>query len=482
MSTNDLLFLSATSAASLIRRKKLSPVEYIDAVLAAIEIQQPRLNAFVTITADRARDAARRAEQAVMNNDTLGPLHGVPVTIKDLFATAGVRTSYGSAVHADNVPDHDDILVQRLTRAGAITLGKTTTPEFGHKGLTDGPSFGTTRNPWNLERTTGGSTGGSAAAVAAGLGPLGLGTDGAGSVRIPAAACGLVGLKPTNGVVPYEQAVDSFASYAAAGPLTRTVADAALMMSVLSGPDPIDPWSLGAPAFAAPAFAATDTRLIGRDLAGLRAGYIRLMANERISEDVARNTNAAIAALEARGLIVEEVTDPIDWIEDQARQVYMGNIFVGFGPHVAKFGNQMDPVLLDFIKQGSKVSLSDFRRGQYARTGLYRAIQKLFTKYDILLSPTLTRTAIPADFSNIRDQIDIDGIPSGTTRQGWTSYVYPFNLTGHPALTVPSGWGEGGLPTGLQIIGKWHTDADLLRIGAILEETSPWAHLTPPLL
>lgn len=475
MSTHDLLFLTATRAAELIRARKLSPVEYIDAVLSAIELQQPHLKAFVTVTADRARKAARQAEQAVMNGDNLGPLHGVPVNIKDLFATAGVRTSYGSAVYGDNVPAHDDILVRRLTDAGAIVVGKTTTPEFGHKGLTDGPSFGTTRNPWNLERTTGGSSGGAAAAVAAGLGPLGLGTDGAGSVRIPAAACGLVGLKPTNGVVPYEQAVDSFASYAAAGPLTRTVADAALMMSVLSGPDAIDPWSLGAPAFG-----ATDTRLIGHDLAGLRAGYIPLMANARMSKDVARNTNETIAALEARGLAVEQVTEPIDWIEEPARNVYMGNIFVGFGPHVAKWGNQMDPVLLDFIEQGSKVTLSDFRRGQYARTGLYRAIQKLFAKYDVLLSPTLTRTAIPAGFSNIRDQIEIDGIPSGTTRVGWTSYVYPFNLTGHPALTVPSGWGEDGLPTGLQIIGKWHTDADLLRLAAIVEETRPWADRRPP--
>ncbi len=475
MSSPDLLFLPATQAASMIRRRNLSPVDYVDAVLAAIEAAQPRLNAFATVTAERARSAARAAEQAVMRGDALGPLHGVPVNIKDLFTTAGVRTAYGSAIYADNVPDKDDILVQRLQAAGAIVTGKTTTPEFGHKGLTDGPSFGVTRNPWNTERTTGGSSGGAAAAVAAGLGPLGLGTDGAGSIRIPAACCGVIGLKPTAGAVPYEQAVDSFASYAAAGPLARTAADAALMQSVLSGPDAIDPWSLNVPRFGQISAAVTS-----RDLAGLRAGYIPLMANKAVSRDTGRNTRETIAALEALGLAVEEVADTIDWIEEASRNVYMGNIFVNFGPHVEKWRDQMDPMLLDYIEQGSRVTMAEFRRGQYARTGLYRAVQRLFDRYDILLSPTLTRSALPADFQGWRAEVEVDGNAVGPTRRGWTCYVYPFNLTGHPAISVPSGFESDGLPTGLQIVGRWHADADLLRLAAILEEVRPWADRRPP--
>src|SRR5882672_7131921 len=269
MTDRDLLFMPATAAARLICKRALSPVEYVDAVLEAIERTQPTLNAYATVTADAARAQARVAEQAVMAGKELGPLHGIPINIKDLFATMGVRTAYGSAIHADNIPSQDDILVTRLKDAGAIMVGKSTTPEFGHKGHTDSPSFGVTRNPWNPERTAGGSSGGAAVAAAAGLGPMGLGTDGAGSIRIPASACGVVGLKPTTGAVPYEQAPDSFFNYAAAGPLTRTVADCALMMETLVGPSTLDPWSLRAPADGRlPPSAITD------NLSGVRIGYL----------------------------------------------------------------------------------------------------------------------------------------------------------------------------------------------------------------
>jgi aspartyl-tRNA(Asn)/glutamyl-tRNA(Gln) amidotransferase subunit A len=202
MTSSDLLFMPAVAAAALIRRKKLSPVEYMDAVLAAVDRLQPRLNCFITITAEDATRAAKAAEEAVMRGDALGPLHGIPVGIKDLLPTKGVRTTFGSVAFVDNIPDRDDILVTRLRNAGAIMIGKTTTPEFGIKGQTDAPIYGVTRNPWDLNRTPGGSSGGAAAAVAAGLGPIGLGSDGARSTRIPAACCGLVGLKGTTGAVP----------------------------------------------------------------------------------------------------------------------------------------------------------------------------------------------------------------------------------------------------------------------------------------
>lgn len=475
--STDLLFMPATEAASRIRRRELSPVEYLDAVLAHAEAQQPRLNPFVTICGDRARDEARDAEKAVMAGGTLGPLHGVPVHVKDLFPTAGIRTTHGSAIFADHVPDRDDVLVTRLRAAGGIVFAKTTTPEFGHKGITDGPSFGTTRNPWDPSRAAGGSSGGAASAVASGIGPLGLGTDGAGSIRIPAACCGLVGLKPTNGAVPFQQSVDAFSSYAAAGPITRTVADTALMQACLVGPDSSDPWTL-----AAPDFGRLTPKWLGRDLAGLRIGYIPRMANRLLGGDVESNTRAALDVYAARGAIVEEVTDAIDWIEKPGRAMYQGNIAVAFGKYVAEWGDRMDPVLLAFIEWGKAYTLADFRSAQYARTRLFRTIQALFERYDVLMSPTLTRTALPADFDAAHGQVEVDGQPNGITREGMSPYVYPFNLTGHPAVAVPSGWASDGLPTSLQIVGPWWSDLDMLRLAAVLEEDRPWADRRPPLV
>lgn len=476
MPDTDLLFMTAVEAAARIRRRELSPVAYLEAILDHAAAQQDRLNPFATLCADRSLDEARRAERAILDGTGMGPLHGVPVNVKDLFATAGIRTAYGSAIHADNVPTVDDVLVTRLRAAGAIVFAKSTTPEFGHKGLTDGPSFGVTRNPWNLARTSGGSSGGAAAAVAAGIGPLGLGTDGAGSIRIPAACCGVVGLKPTTGAVPYAQAVDSFGNYAAAGPLARTVADATLMQSVLVGPDPIDPWSLAAPPFGrvSPAFVAGD-------LSGLRIGYVAKAANPHVARDVEANARACLDVLAARGARIEDVTDEIDWMEMPGRVMYQGNIATAYGPYVAEWGDRMDPVLLAFIERGRAFTLEDFRRGQYARTRLFRAVQALFERFDALVTPTLTRTALAADFDAANDQVDVDGHASGITRQGWTSYVYPFNLTGHPAASVPSGWAGDGLPTAVQIVGPWWGDADVLRLSAVLEEDRPWEQRRPSL-
>ncbi|WP_456621848.1 MULTISPECIES: amidase [unclassified Bradyrhizobium] len=463
MSDRDLLFMPATTAARLIRKRALSPVEYVDAVLGAIERTQPTLNAYATVTADAARAQARVAEQAVMAGEQLGPLHGVPVNIKDLFATKGVRTAHGSAVLADNVPSQDDILVTRLKNAGAIMVGKSTTPEFGHKGHTDGPSFGITRNPWNPARTAGGSSGGAAVAVAAGLGPLGLGTDGAGSIRIPAGACGVVGLKPTTGAVPYEQTSDSFFNYAAAGPLTRTVADAALMMDSLVGPSTLDPWSLGAPGNG-----TLMPGLISEDLSGLRIGYLSAMSD--CSADVAANAKASLAALAELGAEVEEAGVGMDWIAGPARLMYLANLNVYFGHHLEKWRDRMDPVLVEWIAAGSKATLVDFRKAQVARSRLYRGVQKLLESYDFLVTPTLPTTAIPAEAGKTVDAL---------FNRGWNAFVYPFNQSGNPALSVPNGFGADGLPTGLQIVGRWWKDNDVLRLGAILERIRPWADRRP---
>jgi aspartyl-tRNA(Asn)/glutamyl-tRNA(Gln) amidotransferase subunit A len=474
MSDTDFLFTSAAKAAALIRARKLSCAEYVEAVLKAIERAQPKLNCFRTVMAEEARRDAKRADDAIVRGDKLGPLHGVPVSIKDLVDVKGVHTRHGSAIFEHNIAQADDVLVERLRQAGTIIIGKSTTPEFGVKGLTDGPSFGITRNPWNLERTPGGSSGGGAAAVAAGLGPLALGTDGAGSIRGPASCSGLVGLKPTLGAVPADTSRDAFGNNVYAGPLARTVNDAAIMHSVLVGPSPKDPWTL-----AGGGQRPLSPKLSGEDLSGTRIGYIELTANPRLASDVRTNTHVALAAWQEMGADVEEVTEKIDWIEYEGRVLYQANFAVFCAPYLRKWRNQMDPVTLAFMERGAKFSLADFRNAQFARTALFRKIQSLFERYDLLVTPTNARTALDVTHDAANDEVVVDGVKCGITRQGWTSYQYPFNLTGHPALALPSGFGDDGLPTSVQIIGKWGAETDVLRLGALLERARPWAQHRP---
>lgn len=474
MKDAELLFMSATATRALIRDRRLSAAEYLDVVLRAVAREQPRLNAFVTMTVDDARAAAKQADQAQASGKPLGPLHGVPISIKDTLDVGGVVTKRGTAILADNIAARDNVLVQRLKTAGAIVIGKTSTPEFAIKGLTDSPSFGITRNPWNLERTPGGSSGGAAAAVAAGLGPIALGTDGGGSVRGPAACCGLVGLKPTLGVVPVDAVPDTFGNYIYAGPLTRTVTDAALALSVLRGPTNQDAWSAlhGGGERLSP-------KLIGSDLTSVRIGYIERCANARVSTDVATNTKAALDAWADLGAVVEPVNDEIDWIELEGRILYHSNYNVSLSHYLPQWRDQMDPATITFMERASQFTLTDLRKAEFARTNLFRVVQRLLSRYDVLVTPTTTRSALPIGFDAANDEVQIDGIDSGLTRVGWTSYQYPFNLTGHPAMTVPSGFADDGLPTGVQIIGRWGADTDVLRFGALLEQVRPWAQHRP---
>lgn len=470
---SDLVWLSASEAAALIRRRKLSPVEYIDAVLARIEHLQPKLNCFATVAADQARAAARRAEQDVMDERPLGPLHGVPVNVKDLIDTAGIVTAHGSAIFRGHVPARDNILVTRLKQAGAIVVGKSTTPEFGHKGFTDSPAFGITRNPWDPSRTTGGSSGGAAGAVASGQGPLGLGTDGAGSIRIPAAACGIVGHKPTLGMVPYEGTAENFSSYAVAGPMTRTVTDAAVMLAAIAGPSDTDPLTLhGGEARLRP-------DLAGDRLDGIRVGYLRLAANSEVDPEVEAATIGILALLEERGAAIEPCREAIDWEEPAGRVMYMGGQAAAYGGYVDEWGQRMDPIIRDFIAEGLTLSLVQYRQAQFARTRLFKAVQALFGRYDILVTPTLPRDALSAEFRSGYDPVPVNGVDHKTSRLGWAPYCYPFNLTGHPAVSVPSGWNAAGLPMGVQFVGRYWSDLDLLRVAAAVEIARPWRDRWP---
>ncbi|BBK44436.1 glutamyl-tRNA amidotransferase subunit A [Allostella vacuolata] len=473
--SDDLLFLPATRAAAMIRRGALSPVAYVRTVLDAIDRAQPAINAFVGVCREEAMAAAAAAEAAVAAGGPLGPLHGVPVSIKDLIDVAGQRTTHGSHVHAENVARADSIAVGRLRAAGAIIVGKTTTPEFGHKGITTSPLTGITRNPWNLAHTPGGSSGGASAAVAAGLAPLALGTDGAGSIRGPAASAGIVGLKPTRGAIPHEAARDVFLNQSFAGPMTRTVADATAMFAAMAGPDPRDPWSQRATPAPLP------PHLQGDRLDGVRIGYVARMANPVVDPEVERRTLDMLAALTDLGAEVEEVTDAIDWIEPEGRILYQTGIAAAVAPLRERWGNRLDPTMIAFADWGLQYGLLDRIRAEGARSRLYQTVQALFGRYQFLVSPTTARTALAADFDATRP-VTVAGRECGITRQSWTAYQYPFNLTGNPAMSIPSGFAADGLPTGLQIIGPWWSDYAVLRLAALLEGARPWAGRRPPAL
>jgi aspartyl-tRNA(Asn)/glutamyl-tRNA(Gln) amidotransferase subunit A len=318
-----MIDVDALTLARLIRSKEVSPVAVVDAVLARIEALQPTVNAFITVTADEARDTG--APGAVMAGDPLPPLHGVPFSVKDLLFTAGVRTTMGSVIFADQVPAEDAVPVRRLRGAGAILIGKTTTPEFGHKPLTDSPLFGATRNPWNLSRTAGGSSGGAAAAVVSGQGPLALGTDGGGSVRLPAACCGIVGLKPTLGRLPHVHQADLFSSTSYIGPMARTVAETAACFDAIVGVDPGDPYSRPEP--------PDDPREVA--VRGLRLGWLPRVGNRLVDPEVLAAGEAAVRHLEGQGAHVEVVDEDVAAFERTFLIGLQAGLAARVGPHMA---------------------------------------------------------------------------------------------------------------------------------------------------
>ena len=470
---DDLLFMPAAAVAARIATGSLSAHEHVAAVLDAAEAGQASLNAFVTIDREGALAAAAEADRRVATGAALGPLHGVAVSVKDMVAVKGLPNTNGSFTCEHDIPQADAPAVARLRAAGAIVVGKTTTPEFGHKGLTDSLLSGITRNPWDTSRTPGGSSGGAAAAVAAGMGPLGVGTDGAGSVRGPSATCGLVGLKPTRGLIPHPAKADPFGNQSYTGPMTRTVADAALMADVMAGPDTCDPWSLGrGHGRRAAAFA-------GNDLSGLRVLYAERMANPEVAPDVVRNTRACLALLEDMGARIAPLPDGFDWAEEAGRVLYQSAIHHQVSGLLPRWAGKLSPSYVAFAEWGAHWTVTDVWNAIAARGDLHNRVQALFETCDLLVSPTTARTALEADFDATAEVV-INNRRCGITRQSWTAYQYPFNLTGHPALTVPSGFGDDGLPTGLQLVGPWWSDRELLRLGGLIEARRPWADRRPP--
>ena len=472
MSTNDALcWMSATDLAAAIRARRLSPVEVTEAVLARIEAANPRINAYCTVASERARGEARAAEAAVMRGETVGPLHGVPISFKDLTPTAGIRTTFGSKIFEHHVPAEDAIVVERARAAGAVLVGKTNTPEFGCKGVTDNLIFGHTRNPWRLDRVAGGSSGGAAAAVAAGLGPIAEGSDLAGSIRIPAAVCGVVGLKPSLGRVPRWPVLNGWTGMSHVGPLARTVRDAALALSVWAGPDERDPQSL-------PATGEDFARAADGGIRGVRIAWSADLGYAAVDPEVRAITAAAAEVFVTLGGAVEEThpgfEDPLPLFIDLTAPYRAA----AMAPYLPQWGDQMDPFLHLRLHHGEKMSAIEWERATHRRTALWQIVRRFFERYDLLLTPTTSVAAFPVGLAY---PAEIEGRQIDNQLQ-WFPFTFPFSITGQPAITVPCGFTAEGLPVGLQIVGRRFADAAVLRAAAAFEAAQPWAARRPSLV
>ncbi|MEX1108879.1 MAG: amidase, partial [Dongiaceae bacterium] len=469
MADLDLCYTPATVLAERIRKKQLSPVELMKNTLARIDAVNPKLNCFAFVFADEALAKAKQAEQAVMQGGKLGSLHGVPLAIKDLTPTKGKRTTLGSYAFEHNVPDRDAVIVTRLTdEAGGIMVGKTTTPEFAYSSYTESPLWGITRNPWNPERTPGGSSGGSGAAVSTGCVPIAEGTDMGGSVRIPAAWCGIVGLKPSLGRIPMDILPSVFDNISHFGPLARTIDDARLFLDAAQGPHDIDINSIG-------------TRIdlpspTPGDVKGMRFAMDVDVKCYVVAPDVEREVRAAAKALEAAGAIVEEVE--LDWprrYNDMWIELWAVFMAGYFGDKLDQYRDKMDPNVVSLIERGNAMSATDYKRIEIERTEQWNRFRPIIEKYDAFLCPTMSVPAPPVggdDNDFYRDHKD--GLYYGT------DFTALFNnLAPCPAISVPAGWSDDGLPVGLQIVARRFRDDTALRIGRALEMQKPWADKRP---
>jgi aspartyl-tRNA(Asn)/glutamyl-tRNA(Gln) amidotransferase subunit A len=460
----DITRLSATELLGLYRRRELSPVEATQAVLAQIERANPAINAYCLVRGDEALAAARASERRWAAGEPAGLLDGVPTSVKDLLLTSGWPTLRGSrTVDLAGPWTVDAPAVARLREHGAVLLGKTTTPEWGWKAVTDSPLTGVTRNPWDLSRTPGGSSGGAAAAVACGLGPLALGTDGAGSIRIPASFCGIVGLKPTQGRVPVYPP-SAFGTLSHVGPMARTVADAALLLDVIGAPDYRDSLALDR--------SVQIPELAAARVGGLRIAYSPALGYAQVDPEVAAAVQAAVTALESCGARVT-IADP-----GFASPVATLNVLWYAGAAAilddipAERRHLVDPGLAEVASEGLGYSALDYVRALRERAALGAAMGAFHESYDLLVTPTEPIVAFAAGTE----------VPEGSADPhwpSWTPFTYPFNLSHQPAATVPCGFSAAGLPIGVQVVGARHADSLVLSACAAIEAVLPWRDRWP---
>ena len=480
----DLTEASAAELARGVRAGDLSPVKVVEAHLDRIEELDDGINAFVTLCAEEAREAAREVERAIERGEDPGPLAGVPVAVKDLENVAGVRTTFGSKPLADTVAEESELFVERLREAGAVVLGKTNTPEFGHKGTTDNLVAGATGTPFDPSRNAGGSSGGSAAAVAARMAPIAQGSDGGGSIRIPSAWCGVYGLKPTYRRIPRPSEPDAFTHtpFSQLGPHARTVEDAALMLEVMAGPEPGA--GSGDP-LVAPDDGADYLGALDRDVSELRVAYCPDLGVFPLDERVRAVVDDAAGAFEDAGATVERVESVFEHSHTALYDSWTTGWEVKFGAlaenleesagvdYLGADRDETTPAFVDAIERGHEISGVAYKRADNVRTSAFLAVQDLLSEYDLLASATL---AVPPvenrDDGNTVGPSEVDGEPVDPL-VGWC-LTYPFNMTGHPAASLPAGLDEDGLPVGLQLVGRRFEDETVLAASAAFERERPW--------
>jgi amidase len=459
-------YIGAYELRELVLRKEVSLREVAEFYLARVEHLNPRLGAFMTITRERALEDAARLEGIAEADRAALPLFGVAYSLKDLTWTKGIRTTLGSKNFENYVPRADQEYAARIAAAGGILLGKTTTPEFGGRPTTEGGLCPAAHNPWKLEFTAGGSSGGAASAVAAGLGPIAEGSDGGGSIRIPAACCGLVGIKPSRGRVSNAPVMgEGWGGFATNGPLARSVGDAALLLDVMAGPADGDPYWAAPPS------------MLFADAVNIRPRKLRLRAISATSlssvdSEVLAAFENACATFRAMGHTVEPITlDPAASLLDIARKL----ICAGISSIPLKDLSVVDPVVRSFWERGREMPASEYI-GTVARMhNTSREVIRALLPYDALITPTLTRPPMRlgtmfADPAKYADDLF-----------GWIAFTFPFNATGQPAISLPNGFTKDGLPIGLQIVGRPADEAGIISLAAAWEETRPWAHLRPSL-
>ncbi|MCY3813291.1 MAG: amidase family protein [Gammaproteobacteria bacterium] len=466
--SDDLAYASATTLARAIRTGELSPVEIVDALLRRIEGHEPRINAFAMLTPDLARDMARAAEDDLAKGRPTGPLHGVPVTIKDLFDVEGLPTDRGSLAGRGRVAVADSPVTARLRAAGAVILGKTTTSEFGWTGVSRSPLTGITHNPWRHGYNAGASSAGAGAAAAAGFGPLHQGSDGAGSIRMPSHFSGIFGLKPTWGLVP-QLPVRNSDQVSHVGPMTRTVADAALFLNATAGPHPFDHTSL------------TSREVdygadLKRDVDGLRVAYSPDLGHARVDPEVAAAVQDAVTVFESCGCHVEEATP--DWGPEGPE---IGRFFwsvheVPLAGLLDEWRDRMDPGLVACIEAGQGKSADDYLAMRARKLNYVERQHRFMADWDLLVTPAVSVAAFPAE------RLQPEHWPQHPWDWlQWSEFCYPFNMSGLPAASVPCGFTPDGLPVGMQIVGRRGADQAVLQAAATFERARPWAHERPPM-
>ncbi len=466
----DICWLDISELSDLIKTKKLSPVELAMSLFERIKIINPKINAYVTLAEDQALATARQAEKRILKGDRLGALCGIPFSVKDVTYTRDVKTTMGSKLFENFIPDSDAIHVARLKRAGAIMLGKTNTPEFACRSMTDNLLFGPTRNPWNLSRAVGGSSGGAAAAVAAGLGPLATGNDAGGSIRIPASCCGVFGLKPQYGRIPCYPLLNLWESMLHEGVITRTVKDAAIMLEIMAG-------SYWGDRHSFPSTKVGFIKVLNKGVKGLRIAWSSDLGYATVSREVQDICEKAVKKFEDIGAVVEEAKPEIGNPEEICSTIINGEL----GAMLSQLGtveslrDKLHPFLLARVEPAQKLTAFDYLKATFARQEMAAKTGRFFKKFHLLLTPTLGVPPWPIEFGSVEK---VDGKP--VSRLGW-HLCFPFNLTGQPAASIPAGWTEDGLPIGLQIIGRYYDEATVLRAAAALEKLNPWSHRRPNL-